>query len=319
MSFPEHIRAKYPELTAGSMIDNDILHSIGEQYKSPPLNILNEEWEVLIILDACRYDLFKKHNFIEGHLESRYSLGCCTPEWVKNTFRRNLLDLIFQRSRNFKDIVYVSGNPFISSFMLREIIGNPNPFHEIKSVWNHGWDEEVGTVLPDTLTQEALSTVEEHPDKRIIVHYMQPHAPYLSFNKAYKEVFGWKTLRSDILSNTKPELLPRGGEVSLKEVIQSYIDNLTIVLKSITGFKELDKIVRVTADHGECLGEFIPNVGRKVVGHPPGIDIRALREVPWFLMRTRHPKSDPEYLSRIGNDMKGQQKAPSSLRSWLGL
>jgi hypothetical protein len=46
--------------------------------------------------------------------------------------------------------------------------------------------------------------------------------------------------------------------------------------------------VRVTTDHGECLGEYVSDMGRRIVGHPPEVDIRALRKVPWFLMKTRH-------------------------------
>ena len=288
MDYPDYIRQKHPELSAGSLMDDSILLSYAEKFRSPTLNIPNEEWDVLVILDACRYDYFKKHNFIEGELESRYSLGCCTPEWIEHTFRRTVVDMIFGRKRNFEDIVYVSGNPFISGFMLREILGNSNPFHKIEKVWDDGWDEESDTVLPDTLTERALKAVKDYPGKRIIVHYMQPHAPYLGLNEAYKDMFGWKMLRSDIKRKTHPDLLPRGGEVRIGDLIQAYIDNLTFVLKSISKFSELDKVVRVTADHGECLGEYVSDMGRRIFGHPPGVDIRALREVPWFLMKTRH-------------------------------
>ena len=38
-------------------------------------HIMDEDWDNLIILDACRYDLFEEVNTIDGTLESRISLG----------------------------------------------------------------------------------------------------------------------------------------------------------------------------------------------------------------------------------------------------
>jgi hypothetical protein len=67
---------------------------------------------------------------------------------------------------------------------------------------------------------------------------MQLHVPYLGLAEAYRDVFGWKMLRSDIKRKTHPDPFPRGREVRIRDLIQAYIDNLTLVLKSISKFSD---------------------------------------------------------------------------------
>lgn len=69
------------------------------------IDIMKENWDYLIILDAARYDLFKESvkNFkIQGKLKKVESKGSATPEWLKKNFKKD-----------FYDIIYVSANPFI--------------------------------------------------------------------------------------------------------------------------------------------------------------------------------------------------------------
>jgi len=53
------------------------------------LNIMEEEWDYLIILDACRYDYFSAFwkNYFDGELEKRVSLGSCMLEWCLKSFK----------------------------------------------------------------------------------------------------------------------------------------------------------------------------------------------------------------------------------------
>ena len=64
------------------------------------------DWDVLIILDACRHDYFAEAygDFFRGKLEQRISLGSSTPEWRIKTFKKT-----------YNDIVYISANPYINS------------------------------------------------------------------------------------------------------------------------------------------------------------------------------------------------------------
>ena len=69
-------------------------------------NIFNEEWESLIVLDACRYDTFEKYyrDYIKvGRLEKRKSMGTETTSFLIENFG----DTYHQ------DIVYVTANPFV--------------------------------------------------------------------------------------------------------------------------------------------------------------------------------------------------------------
>ena len=72
------------------------------------MNIMDEDWDVIIILDACRYDYFKKTypKFLKGKLKKVQSIASNTPGWLKKTFK----DI-------YKNIVYVSANPHINSKM----------------------------------------------------------------------------------------------------------------------------------------------------------------------------------------------------------
>ncbi|MFB6295104.1 MAG: hypothetical protein ABEI97_05055, partial [Candidatus Nanohaloarchaea archaeon] len=62
-----------------------------------------EEWDMLIVLDACRYDTFKELNTIPGELKKVKSRATSTPQWLERNF-----------SGDQNDIVYAAGNPFVS-------------------------------------------------------------------------------------------------------------------------------------------------------------------------------------------------------------
>jgi len=53
------------------------------------LNVMEEEWDYLIILDACRYDYFESlyKEFFDGELEKRVSLGSDTLKWCLESFK----------------------------------------------------------------------------------------------------------------------------------------------------------------------------------------------------------------------------------------
>jgi hypothetical protein len=90
------------------------------------------------------------------------------------------------RAQTLHDSVDVSVKP--------QLEGNRNRWsiklHETINVWlDEGWDDETGTVRAETMTEAALEAAEQFPHKRIIVHYMQPHYPFVpvktDFDKKY--------------------------------------------------------------------------------------------------------------------------------------
>lgn len=249
-----------------------LLKGLFKLYPYFGINVLNENWDILIILDACRYDFFKKYNFIKGKLKKKKSLGSCTREWIKKNF-----------IKNYSNIVYISGNPHISKFMLKKNIGR-NPFYYIDEVWNYGWNDEFGTVLPDIITKRIIENLIHFPNKKIVAHYMQPHSPFIKEKNLIDIDEGWRNLRNIVLSkkakkeHTNIFKLAHIKKVNINSIKKGYIENLKIVLKSITKLKNLKKQIIITSDHGNCFGEY------GLYGHPCGIYIPQLIEIPWFSM-----------------------------------
>ena len=56
-----------------------------------------DDWDFLIVLDACRFDFFAHlyKYFFDGNLLMVYSLGSHTREWSKNTFRDYYEDIVY--------------------------------------------------------------------------------------------------------------------------------------------------------------------------------------------------------------------------------
>ena len=65
--------------------------------KVKKIDILKDNWKVLIILDACRYDSFKKYykKFLKGQLKKNISCATWTLEWLEKTFTKKYNDIIY--------------------------------------------------------------------------------------------------------------------------------------------------------------------------------------------------------------------------------
>jgi len=89
--------------------------------------------------------------------------------------------------QTWDDVVYVSGNPWVSR------IGSDS-FYRVYNLWvdEFGLEEDasasegilkdhdpkgLGTIEAKHLSDVARKKHAEHPDKRLVVHYFQPHAP----------------------------------------------------------------------------------------------------------------------------------------------
>jgi hypothetical protein len=171
------------------------------------------------------------------------------------------------------------------------------------------------TVPPEEVKKAAEEASSKYPDKRLIIHFIQPHYPYLDRriegldwvkgNDRYpdipliKKIF-WKIeevtlgdkLRSTIgrtnswrirnflnarCLDGQDEKVWRELHTDMEEWHRLYEDNLRKALEQVEGLiKELDGKTVVTADHGEALGE------EDVYVHPPNTDIDVLKEVPWL-------------------------------------
>ena len=243
--------------------------------KNNGIYIVNEDWDNLIILDACRYDMFKELNTIEGLLEYRISRGTNTEEFLFENFSEE----------KYNDIVYVTANPFVSMHL-------KNKFYKLIPVWDKGWDEEKKTVLPSTMVKYTLDAFEKYPHKRFIVHFMQPHYPFINFT-TFPE-FDLKEHVSAINKSKNKDVWDVIRERKKeKKAIGAYKDNIRLVLPYVQKLVDtLPGKTVITADHGEALGERLHYLfPMKFYGHPiPGLRMECLVKVPWLIIDKQRRK-----------------------------
>lgn len=259
--------------------------------------IHDRNWDVLIILDACRYDYFEDmyNNFLDGKLQKVISPGCWTGEWINRTFRTG----------DFSDVVYVSSTPHVNSagFHPKIDMDVSEIFHRVIDVWDFGWDESLGTTSAENVVEAVLNEWGGNgKEQSFIVHFNQPHTPYLGIEEKLSKgsitipegsstsyLFKLRSLLKiprgiiwkmrEFLGKPPTRqaeyVFRQGGAKKLKE---NYSDNVKYVLKNVRTLTErLEGNIIITSDHGECLGE-----GGKVLHTEYMKDEPILREVPWF-------------------------------------
>ena len=235
--------------------------------------VMNEDWDNLLILDACRYDMFAERTKMEGSLESRISLGSSSEEFMERNFV----------GKEFHDTVYINANPFVPQLDLDD-----STFHAVVDCLKK-WDEELETIRPETVAQAASDAHERYPNKRLIVHFMQPHAPFIG-ERGQEMIGGGWTIDHDV--DAEPGIwnqLRDGQDVPLETVWEAYNENLDVVLAEVESLvDELDGKSVITADHGNLVGERLgPIPTRRKYGHPYGVHTEELVKVPWFIMEGR--------------------------------
>lgn len=230
------------------------------------LKVVEADWDNLVILDACRYDLFAEANHIDGDLTSVVSRGSHTGEFL----RRNFVD----DGATYGDIVYVSANPQVRNHDVE------HRFHETIPVWEREWDNDVNTVRPSDMTRVVIETAAAYPRKRVIAHYVQPHYPFIGPTGRQIE---HRAIEGDGIipgeSSTERSVWDRlrDGDVSRDVVWRAYRENLDIALEHVDNLvTELDGKTVVTSDHGNAFGRF------GVYGHPGRRFVRSLVKVPWL-------------------------------------
>lgn len=239
-------------------------------------HVMGENWDNLVILDGCRYDLFESVHTLPGTLEDRTSLGSATPEFLAENFD----------GATHHDTVYVTANPQLRACD----VDFTDVFHDIVDVWRHEWDEEYRTVLPEQMTEATLAAHERYPDKRIISHYVQPHYPFVgeygdqigdhSGNEASVRDANGETPERDHPTVWK---MVKRGDVSLELVEKAYRENLELVLPYVSELlDELEGKTVVTSDHGNHLGEQPVPLLPPLYSHPPNVYTTELRRVPWL-------------------------------------
>lgn len=258
-------------------------------------NVYDRDWDVLVVLDACRVDTLREvadeYDFI-SNVDEMWSIGSHSAEWLAQTFTEEYRDDVAQTR-------YVTGNPHASRVLDQRMsppmnntlpvnfarwnVVEPETFESVEMVWEGHKNDTYRVTLPDVMTDYAINTKRTHDPDRLIVHYMQPHLPYIG--QALPE-----ERDPDELELTGYEKL-ESGDADRQDVYELYKDTLRLVLDEVAVLlKNLDADrVAITADHGEEFGE----VG--AYGHPEGFPHPIVKKVPWVEttardIRTREPE-----------------------------
>lgn len=265
---------------------NRLIHTKGrtQTYNPAGSGIFNKDWDNLIILDACRYDYFDELADLPGMTTYRYSLAPATYQFIRANFTE----------KKVHDTVYVSSNGWF--LQLKDEIGAEvhkfiNLLSDEKSIEQSG--EETKVPSPEAVTTHALRAFQDYPNKRLIVHYLQPHHPFIGpRGKQY----------SDLDSSSLVEVVDASKKGD-KKLQYAYRENLEIVLEEIELLlKQLEGKTVVTADHGEMLSDRHDYWPSKDYGHHPGIFNDATVKVPWHVYENgerREPISEDPGPSKI--------------------
>lgn len=230
-------------------------------YNHDGVDIFAEDWDNLILLDACRYDDFKRQWDHGGQLEHRTSRGSSSNEFVRGNFR----------GRELFDTVCVTANGWylnIDEFEVHAMI---------PLVGSKYRDDQTEAVLPETVTEHAKQAAQQYPHKRLVVHYMQPHTPYIG--PTGREYFPEFRVRSDL------GRVNGSAELDTGKLRTAYRENLDLVIEEVSSLlEELNGKTVVSADHGEMFGERHFPIPVQDYMHPHGIDNEVLTKVPWQVL-----------------------------------
>jgi len=243
-------------------------------------NVYDRDWDVLIVLDACRVDALEavadEYDFL-GEVERRISVGSHSFEWLAKTFttdyREEVTNTAYLTANTHAQMLFVDDDlpPYE-----REVPGFPdwNPvdaddFGRLEMVWRDGHDDTLGNVPPRRVTDRLIDVARTGDHDRVAAHYMQPHVPYLA-GAIDEDREPTEFERSPLKAYSR-------GEAEREEVWERYLDNLRLVLDEVAlALENVDAdTVAITADHGEAIGEWGDVDHREGSFHP------VVKTVPW--------------------------------------
>ncbi len=250
--------------------------------------VYDREWDVLVILDACRVDLFAEvadeYEWLpDGETVDQTavdSVAGSSSEWMERTFGAADADTL-------ANTAYITGNPFSSQQLDGE------DFALLDETWRYAWDDDAGSIRPEPLVDRAIQVGREDDHDRLIVHLMQPHAPFLGHNEIHAGFRPDYWGSPDAVRDEDQQGLDvwhriRRGELERETVWRAYRENLRIALESVARLRRnIDGRLVLTADHGNALGEY------GVWGHPD-VPVEGIRSVPWVSVEaTDRQTSEP--------------------------
>lgn len=267
-------------------------------------NVFERDWDLLIILDSCRPDGLNKlkheYSFIDN-METMWSVGGQSGEWMANTFDRQYEDQI-------SSTAYVTANPHSKSVFENRLDDNwdsrPDPhidrlskfgswnfvskneFGKFIPVWQYKNDGPYKFCPPRYVTDRVIEIKRDYDFDRVIAHYMPPHSPYVS--RAIQEDRQLKEYEESPFQYLRRTTDKKTVFNAYLHMLRWALDEAEILLKNTDSKK-----VVITSDHGEAFGEY------GVYQHHAGSLHPKIRKVPWCTTtatdtRSYEPQFDPE-------------------------
>lgn len=264
-------------------------------------HVFDRDWDVLIILDACRHDMYERRVRECGSI---WSVAGSSAEWMTKTFGQADADVL-------KKTAYVTSNPFSTRSNALEDI----ELGLLDEVWRDSWDDDLGTVPARPVTDRGIAAARDDAFDRVIIHYMQPHYPFIGdlgdgetpIGKLDQENFGEV---GDNLGMWDRVLL---SELDSETVLEAYDKNLDYVIEDVRLLLEnIDGRAVISADHGNALGEW----GQW--GHRPAIPHPGMRHVPWDIRECTDEETYQPEIDRTETDQDAVDDTVSSRLQELG-
>lgn len=243
--FAHYRTRKYLTLPFGRFVLGPLAR---RHYRPTSVNAL--DWDNLIILDGARFDHFEAVAGPDHTPMPIHSVGSSSPEFVRQTI-----------DARYSDHVLVTANPYY------EWTGRHDCFADARLLYHDRWED--GTVKPETVVDQARLSAYRNPDRKHVVHFLQPHKPFITGHLADHR-------------GTEYDALERGA-VEPDEFERAYRANLQLAFdEALKLARTLDGRTVITADHGESFGEPGLFTRRPLFEHPEYRYNDALVRVPWL-------------------------------------
>ncbi|MFA1610800.1 hypothetical protein [Halobellus rubicundus] len=240
--------------------------------------------------------MFEELNTISGDLQAVYSMGSTTGEFLTKNFSTG----------TYPGTVYISANPHIQTHNIGQ------RFHASVRLWEEEWDEKLRTVPPKRVVQRAKNIEKIYPNKRLIIHFIQPHYPFIG--KTGQKIRHSSMTGNGIIKNERSysSIWDRleSNEISQDQVRKAYRENLQLTLPHVQNLsKSLKGKTVVTSDHGNALGEW------GIYGHPGSTYIPPLVKVPWLVITDAVRKEIVEETMSDGHKQTSSKKTEERLEA----
>jgi len=257
--------------------------------------IHNTDWDVLLVIDAVRFDYFKRYyeeHLPKGELQKCNSSTTFTFGWIMDTFGEKF-DATFVCTEPVKDSIHDISNKMKHG----NTIDVRKYFRNVINLYEYEW-KEPGLIYPEPVFNMVIDLLNAG-EKRIVAKFIQVHDPYIYWLR--KGVEGYRRYHQIIKGNFRKILyeimsdemywtildklnFPPENYLNylwLKKgrsgIIEGYCHDLIMMMEMCKGVMEQypEKKFVITSDHGERLGESnrYSHGGRRT---------KIIKEVPWF-------------------------------------